>query len=401
MLRNCAAVSSILLSVSLGLNAQPSTLNQSAIAAQRGPFAQRFQHYVDDGQISGAVFLVATQEKVLDEEAIGYANLESHRQMKITDLFWIASMTKPFTSTALMMLVDEGKVSVDDPVERYLPEFKGMHVQTPDGLVPTTHPITIRELLSHTSGMANLPDDYTQPLSERVSRFAQAPLENQPATTFKYVNSGIDTVGRVIEVVSGEPYEQFIQKRIIAPLGMAETTFWPSNELHARLATSYQATSDGNALQPGEVPMAVKHGGNAAAFPAGGLFSTADDLLKFCRMLLNGGTYGGHRYISEASIDLMTRKVTTEKTGGSYALGWMVSSNSFFHDGAFVTRMSIEPSNGLVEVFLVQLSKPYKDHGDNIRKEFTTAADSLYGKQRAIGPPPAKPMSAASDREKP
>lgn len=389
MFRNAATISLWLFGAGFVTSAQTTPANSSYTAS--GPFAPMFQHYVDNSQISGAVFLVATIDKVLDEEAIGYGNLETHRPMKTNDLFWIASMTKPFTSTALMMLVDEGKLSVDDPVEKYLPEFKGMQVQTAEGLVPASHPILIKELLSHTGGMANLPDDYAQPLAGRVKKFSQAPLENQPGTTFKYVNAGIDSAGRVIEVVSGEPYEQFIQDRILTPLGMTETTFWPSDALRARLATSYQATAKGDALQPAEIPMAVKNGGKPAAFPAGGLFSTADDLLKFCRMLLNGGAYNGRRYISQASIDLMTRRVTTEKTGGSYALGWMVSSNSFFHDGAFITRMSIEPLNGIVEVFLVQLSKPYKDHGDNIRKEFTTAADKFYAQPQ---PSPTLPPSS-------
>lgn len=355
--------------------------SQASTSDLSRPFEKVFQQYVDDHTIPGAVFLVATKDKVLDEETIGYSDLATHRPMSLNQEFWIASMTKTFTATALMMLVDEGKVSINDPVEKYLPEFKGMVVKTPAGPVPANHPILIREVLSHTSGMVNTHPDYEKPLSERVKVYAKTPLENQPGTTFTYVDVGLNTIGRIIEVVSGEPYEDFIQQRILTPLGMKDTTFWPNKEQIARLATGYQANAQGDGLTSVPTPFISQEGKRPRAFPAGGLFSTADDLLKYCRMLLNGGTYEGQRYISQSSIDLMTKQYTTPETGGSYGLGWMITPNTFGHDGAWKTRMTIEPRDGLVEIFLVQLAKPFVHDGNHIQNVFTATADKTFREQ--------------------
>jgi CubicO group peptidase (beta-lactamase class C family) len=243
--------------------------------------------------------------------------------------------------------------------------------------------------MSHTSGMANISEDYRASLADRVVKYPKTPLNNQPGTKFTYVNAGINTVGRIVEVVSGEPYETFIQQRILTPLGMKDTTFWPSPEQLARLATGYQADAKGEALVPApNAFLSVPGKAMVRAHPAGGLFSTADDLLKFCRMLLDGGTYEGRTYISQSSIDLMTKLYTTPDTGGSYGLGWMISHNSFGHDGAWKTRMTIEPRDGLVEIFLVQLSKPYMHpEADHIAGVFTTTADKTF--RTAPAPAPA------------
>ena len=314
-----------------GLQAQIDS-NKSSGQPDPRPFATRFQPFVDDHALAGAVFLVATRDKILDEESVGYSDLEAKKPISPDNEFWIASMTKPFTATALMMLVDEGKVNIDDPVEKYLPEFKGLMVKSPNGTppVPANHPILVREILSHTSGMSNVSDHGAGPLVERTHIYAKAPLENQPGTKFAYVNAGINTVGRIVEVASGIPYEQFLQERILTPLGMTDTTFFPDASQLARLANTYQESPDKHGLVKLLGPLTPVPGKPRwPVFPAGGLFSTAADLLKFYRMLLEGGAYEGKRYLSEASLAVMTKAYTTPVTGGSYGLGMMITPTRF------------------------------------------------------------------------
>ncbi len=245
---------------------------------------------------------MASKDKVLDLEAIGYADIAAKRPMRTDSLFWIASMTKPMTATALMMLVDEGKVKVDDPVEKYLPEFKGQMVvaeQDQDHVLlrNPSHPITVKEVLSHTSGlpfMSRVEGKIERfPLREAAIVYALTPLNSEPGSKYLYSNAGINIAGRIIEVVSGMPYEEFMEKRLFGPLGMKDTTFWPSEEQLQRLAKSYKPNADKTGLE--ETPITsltyplVDRKRNPC--PAGGLFSTATDLSTFCRMILNGGAY--------------------------------------------------------------------------------------------------------------
>ena len=352
------------------------------------PFAPKFQPYVDNHTLSGAVFLVASRDAILDEEIVGYADLDTKKTMSADAEFWIASMTKPLTATALMMLVDEGKVSVDDPVEKYLPEFKGLMVKDPQGgpSVPPVHPILLREILSHTSGMSNLPDRFAGPLSERVAGYAKADLGTQPGSKFLYVNAGINTVGRIVEVVSGMPYEQFLQERLLTPLGMTDTTFWPNDGQLARLASSYKVGPAGKGLVKTISPLTPIPGKpRFYAFPAGGLFSAAPDLLKFCRMLLRGGLSDGKRYLSETAIATMTKAYTTPATGGSYGLAWMISPKGFLHDGAFKTRMAVVPSEGLVEIFLIQWEGPWPAGVKSFPNTFSETAEANFGNGNTTG----------------
>jgi enterochelin esterase family protein len=369
-----------LLLLASGLYAQPATAPPSP-APDTHLFASVFQPYVDAHTLAGAVFLVATREKVVDEEAVGYADLDAQKPISPDNEFWIASMSKPMTATALMMLVEAGKVNLDDPVEKYLPEFKGQLVKDPKGGPPVApgHPPLVRELLSHTSGLGGLPNVLQEPLAVRVQSFAKSTLENEPGTKFLYSNAGIDTVGRIVEVASGMPYEQFMQQRIFTPLGMNDTTFWPDAAQISRLAQAYKATPDDRGLAKSLAPLVPPPGGpRYCAFPAGGIFSTAHDLLRFCRMYLQGGVLDGEHYLSEASIALMSQAHTTPSTGGSYGLGWMVAPHGeFFHDGAFRTRMAVLPHEGLVEIFLVQQQGPWPNGGKNLTDLFSETARSL------------------------
>ena len=209
----------------------------------------KLQPFVDDGTTAGVVVLAADKDKVLSCDAVGYQDLAAKTPMRADSLFWIASQSKPITATALMMLVDEGKVNVDDPVEKYLPEFHGqMVVAEQDAnhtlLKPPAHPITVRNVLTHTSGLpptspVENPTLDALPLRVAVRSYAMNPLRFEPGSKYEYSNAGINTAGRIIEVVSGLPYEEFLRQRLFAPLGMTDTTFWPDAEQLKRLAKSY------------------------------------------------------------------------------------------------------------------------------------------------------------------
>ncbi|HEX4590424.1 MAG TPA: serine hydrolase domain-containing protein, partial [Gemmataceae bacterium] len=207
-----------------------------------GPIRSRMQAYVDQSEIAGAVTVVGRHDAVLDITAVGTADLETRRPMTKDAIFRIASMTKPVTAIGIMLLVDEGKVSVEERVEKYLPEFRGqMLVASRDKSAGTetlkkpAKPITIRDLLTHTSGLPNWPaglsDVYRKrnhTLAEGILAISQRPLEFEPGSKWAYCNTGIDTLGRIIEVVSGQSYEDFLRTRIFEPLGMTDTTFYPT-----------------------------------------------------------------------------------------------------------------------------------------------------------------------------
>ncbi len=368
----------------------------SARAADPGPLASVLQAVVDKHIVGGVVFLVADKDKVLDLEAAGFSNLSAKTPMRTDNLFWIASMTKSLTGTALMMLVDEGKVSLDDPVEKYLPEFKGQMVaEDKDHPHPPQHPITVREVMDHTSGLVKANDPvlkHPPTLKEWVAGIAAQPLSREPGTKFEYNNCGIDTGGRIIEVVSGIPYAEFMQQRLFTPLAMTDSSFWPNVELAKRLAYSVRTTADKSGLEDvamnkTDLSKAVEkfgHGvtipvevldnfgggiipqyGDHNAEPAGALYSTATDVGHFCQMLLNGGSWQGQRYLSEAGL----KQMTAVQTGSvpvnpqeGYGVGWFVkikddegpAVGSYGHRGARKTCMWVDPTHQLAMVLMVQ-----------------------------------------------
>ena len=397
-------------------------LSSTAIA---GPLAPALQSSVDHHIIAGVVALVADKDKVLDVEAVGWSSLTEKQPMQANALFWIASMTKSFTATAMMMLVDEGKVDINDAVEKYLPEFKGQQVAEEDKerkvLHAPKHPITIKEALSHTSGLL-LPNDpeikRSNSLKDDVAQYAKVPLLREPGTKFEYNNSGIDVAGRIIEVVGGMPYADFIQTRLLGPLEMKDTSFWPTLEQGKRLAASVKFTADKTSLedidfakdlkpdfiarlsQGMEVPheLLVNYGFGKIidytshhAEPAGGLFSTAADVGKFCQMLLRGGEFNGRRYLSAKALAQMS----TIQTGDimvnpqeGYGQGVFVkkiaheglSVGSYGHRGARRTAMWIDPTNGLALVLMVQRMDMTGDHQKELYESFMKAAVEKYGK---------------------
>jgi CubicO group peptidase (beta-lactamase class C family) len=348
------------------------------------------QPFVDNGTLAGAVTLVADKDKVLSQEAVGYADIGAKTPMLVDMLFWIASMTKPMTAAALMMLVDEGKVDLDDPVEKFLPEFKGHWLiaeKSADRLVlqKPKRRVTVRDVLNHTSGMPfgsvmERPTIDLLPLRDAVRSYALTPLNSEPGTKFAYSNAGINTAGRIIEVVSGMAYEDFMDKRLFGPLGMKDTTFWPNEQQIKRLAKSYKATKDKTGLEPTTIG-ALKYPLNdrkRQPCPAGGLFSTAGDTGRFCQMVLNGGEFDGKRYLSEAAVKQMTMRQTEKEVKANWGVGWALGDNSFGHGGAYSTNLNIDAKRGLVTVFMVQHAN-FPGNGSQSQGAFRKAAEQLYG----------------------
>jgi len=357
------------------------------------PIAPRLQPFVDSHVLPGAVTLVATRDKVLDLSAVGYADVAAKKAMTPDSLFWIASMSKPIAAAAFMMLVDEGKVKVDDPVEKYLPEFKGqMVIAEQDAahmlLRKPKHPILIRNILTHTSGLAGhspieVPTLDLFPLATRVRSYAAMPLLFEPDTKYLYSNEGINTVGRIIEVVSGQKYEDFLDARLFKPLGMKDTTFWPDKAQVARIAKSYKGNKEKTDIEEtpvGQLRYPLDDRQNREPMPAGGLFSTAADVARFGQMLLRAGEMDGKRYLSEAAVKQMTSKQTPDEVKSSYGFGYAVNGATFGHGGAYSTNLSVDSQFGLVLVFMVQNAGWLNDDGKKILPAFTKAAVDTFGK---------------------
>ena len=373
------------LSFLLGLTADSPRDGEPRIARQLQPF-------VDRGTLAGAVVLVATRDKVLSLETVGYSDVAAKAPMSDDAFFWIASMSKPITATALMMLVDEGKVSLDDPVAKHLPEFRDQMVaseKTSNRIVlkKPSHAITVREILSHASGLPfssalEQPTLDLLPLRVAVASYAMTPLQFEPGTRFQYSNAGLNTAGRIVEVVGGMPFEEFLESRLFRPLGMSDTTFRPTEPQLARLAKAYKPTADKTALEETKItqlayPLSDR---SRQPMPAGGLFSSAHDLMRFCQMILGRGLLDGHRYLSESSVQQMTRRQTSEATKEGYGLGWSIEGKTFGHGGAFATRMAIDPEHVLIVVFLVQHAGfPGRD-GDKLFPIVMKAAIESFGK---------------------
>ena len=329
--------------------------------------AAALQPFVDRHELAGAVALVADKDKVLSVEAVGFADVGAGKAMATDAVFWIASQSKPMTAVAVMMLVDEKKIALDDPVEKYLPEFRGqMVVAEKDGthvlLRKPSRPITLRDVLSHMSGLPfksaiEEPTLDGLPLAAAVRSYAMSPLQTEPGTHYQYSNAGINTAARVLEVVSKMKYEDFMQQRLFEPLGMKDTTFWPNEEQVRRVAKSYRpddAKTNLKEITVGQLIYPLTDRMRRFPMPAGGLFSTAQDTALFCQMLLNGGTLNGRRYLSDEAFKELTKRQTPESVKDSYGFGLAVGADWFGHGGAEATNMEIRTTKGLVIVWMVQ-----------------------------------------------
>jgi CubicO group peptidase (beta-lactamase class C family) len=372
---------------------------------------QRMKSFVDKQTVAGAVTLVSYGADVVEFDATGMADIEAGHPMRKDTIFQIMSMTKPVTAIGIMMLAEQGKLALRDPVDLYLPEFHDVRVATTvgpdaDHLKVPNHALTIRDLLTHTAGIQDYPGppairDYAQtmsvPLDEVVRQLAKQPLLFQPGTQWSYSSPGIEILGRIIEVVSGEKYVDFITGHILQPLGMKDSFFFPPSDKIARIAMVY-AQQDGKLVR---APASILGGDPAkyrqgAVFPAPGwgLYSTAEDLLHLYRMMLNDGVYEGHRYLSPFSVHLMTEPQTTGiqpvgwMRGSDYGLAWEVVTDplgelaghaigTFGHGGAFGTQGWIDPNNGLISILLIQSSG---EGAESMTRVFLNMAESSIDK---------------------
>jgi len=321
------------------------------------------QGVVEQQEVAGAVTLLATPDRIIHLSAVGSADIAANRPMQTNTIFWVASMTKPLTAAAILMLQDEGKLSIDDPAGRYLPELAGL--KTADG---KTAVVTLRQMLTHTSGMSEGGSQSVKTLAELIPLYARQPLKFTPGSSWSYCQSAINSLGRIIEVVSGLSYQDFLQERLFTPLGMNDSSFYPSEQQCARIAKPYRLV-DGKLVEQsfgGYNP--ADHNRHPA--PNGGLFSTAPDYARFLQMLLNRGTLDSRQYLKPETVKLMTTIDTGDfRTGWNPGHGWglgvavlrepqgvtaTLSPGTFGHVGAFGTHGWADPSRRLVHVLMIQ-----------------------------------------------
>lgn len=345
------------------------------------PIPCKMRAHVDKNHVAGVVTAVRHQGKLVHLGAAGLADRENQLQMRADSIFWIASMTKSITATCVMILVDEGKLSLDEPASKYIPALGKIKLR--NGESPKTE-ITIRHLLNHTNGLAQpprKPTDHNMTLAKYAEQIAAGPLEFEPGGKYEY-GFGLTIAGRIVEIVSGQPFEVFMQKRIFDPLGMKDSTFHPTAEQARRIAKTYKAGKDaaGNlALIPAHNPFVTNDPTvRNEPEPSGGLFSTAEDMSRFYQMILDGGQWEGKRILSQKAIAEMTRPQATINKDRRYGLGWFIyPDGSYGHGGAYATDGLVDPNRDLVMVFMIQsvLGQP----GD-AKKEFQTEASRIIGK---------------------
>lgn len=341
-------------------------------------------------EIAGAVTLVEDKEKVLHLGTNGSSDLEKKTPMAKDAIFWIASMTKPVTGTAVMMMQEAGKLSVEDPVSKYLPEFKDL--KDAEGK-PVT--ITIKQCLTHSAGLEEVRGPELAgvvTLKDLMPKIVAKPVKFAPGSKWEYCQTGINTAARVVEVVSGEEFPSFLETHLFSPLGMKDTTFYPTEAQAARIATSYRRTDAGELEKAGLMHLGDKPVTSKDRYPManGGLFSTAEDYGKFARMILRGGELGGRRYLKEESVKQMTTIQSEDlKTGftpgNGWGLGWCVikepqgvtaavSPGTFGHGGAYGTQAWIDPVKGKAYVLLVQRANFANSDASVVREAFQNAA---------------------------
>jgi len=330
---------------------------------QLDSLADIMQQAVDQQAIAGCSFLIVHRGEVVFREAFGFADVESERPFTTNELVPIASVSKPVLASVVMALVDQGKLTLDDPVEKYLPEFKDMKVK---GGEPLTRRMTIRHLLSHTAGFwgnkgisaekLDLIRNFQRPLGEAVSRMATYELEYQPGTKFVYSGSGFCVAGRVAEVVLNQSLEQIAQEVLFRPLGLSHTTYLPSKEIRKTVPTAYSRQSGGVLeRQPSRTGGELRF-----ILPGGSLFTTLDELATFGVMHLEDGMCHEKQILSKKSIDEMRRFQSRQTATRRYGLGWFCDdiddqglADRVYHGGAMGAYLIVDRKRQLVGAFLI------------------------------------------------
>ena len=343
---------------------------------------------VHEKKMAGAVTLVMKDGKIVHNEAVGYARIDGDKKMKKDSIFSIASMTKVITATAIMILEEEGKLSVHDPVSNYIPEFKDLKLH--DGEKPKRE-ITLVDLMTHTSGMKNVKGN-PKNMKEAVALILNQNLSHHPGEFWRY-GPGLTVCGRIIELISNESYEDFLYKKVFKPLNMKDTTFHPDTKLLPRMAYVYQPSKDGKDLleSPASSQRMPQKGVKLFPNPSGGLKSTALDMAHFYQMLLNGGSYKGQYILSEKQINKMTKIYVWdfEKIGFTPGSGWglgcgvikepievtaMLSPGTFGHGGSRGTQSWGDPERNMVFILMIQRTKFGNGDQSEIRKVFQQLA---------------------------
>ena len=380
---------------------RPEDVGMSSERLQR--ISEVVKTYIDAGQISGAVTMVSRKGRIAHYEAQGLMDIEAKTPMRKDAIFRMASMSKPVTGVAILMLMEEGKLRLTDPVSRFIPEFKNPKVamlKPPSGptpplaqgqrppdpeiyTVPAERELTIRDLMTHTNGLETggpgsreggriSPRNTSSNLAAYVPTLGVVPLDFQPGTKWQYsALAGIETLGRIVEITSGMTFDQFLQKRVFEPLGMRDTAFFPSDDRLSRVVTLYERKPSGLSRIDTPAWLATK----TLFSGGGGLWSTPDDYMQFAQMLVNGGQLNGKRLLSPRTIDLMASNhvgdlfaaagqrnkgmgfgLTVEVVMDNVSANRRESNGSFGWDGAFGTHFWVDRKEQLVGLLMVQES---------------------------------------------
>jgi len=365
------------------------------------------------------VTLVARNGRIAQLKAYGFAELESKKPMQTDNMFRIMSMTKPIVGTAIMMMMEEGKVRLTDPVSKFIPELKGMQVAVAQPgpaapaaagttaepryyTVPADHEFTVRELLTHTSGLVSgtfsgaanrkVALKGQESLSDYLPRLAQTPLEFQPGTRWAYsAQAGFDVLLHIVEITSGMQADQFLKTRLFDPLGMKDTFYYPVE--NPRLAGRYDRQPDGTLRRNTSTPNFL----NGRYFGGGGgLASTAEDYFQFAQMLLDGGQRNGKRFLSPRAVEMMASVMASDtlpgrQPGEAFGLSMRVVNNpaarntavsqgTFGWSGAYGTHFWIDPKEKVIGVLMAQTPN------QEIRGDFENAvAFSVLGAAQPSG----------------
>jgi CubicO group peptidase (beta-lactamase class C family) len=363
------------------------------------------QRHIDAHQLAGAVTLIARKGKVVHFQTHGWADLESKRPMSRDTLFRMASTTKPVTAVAILMLLEEGKLRLTDPVSRFIPQFKDTKVAVAKTgseeieLVPANRPITIRDLLTHTSGLGSggagsreaakrrQSRKPTDTLADVIPRLGAMPVDFQPGTKWAYSGgAGFDVLARIVEIASGQTFDQFLQQRLFEPLGMRDTFFVVPDDRRSRLATVYRGSAKG--LEKMTTPNSLA--GTAYFSGAGGLTSSTEDFARFAQMLVNGGQLNGSRVLSPRTVRLLGSNHVGTLFGGqlgrpraglgfglgvevvqdAITAGWQRSNGSYGWDGAFGTIFEVDPRERMIAVLMMQRysQEIYRDFENAVRQ---------------------------------